>query len=869
MSLAAGQTLTHYEILGPLGAGGMGEVYRARDTRLEREVAIKVLPEELADDEERLRRFEREAKTLASLNHTNVAGIHGVDQVDDVCFLALELVPGEDLSERLERGPLPVAEAIDVCRQIAEGLEAAHEAGVVHRDLKPANVRVTPEGVVKLLDFGLAKPLGPRARSEGTSSAESDSFLMTEEGLVLGTPTYMSPEQARGKLVDRRTDIWAFGCVLYECLTGRRAFGGETFSDVVASIVQGDVDWSARPAATPAHVRRLLRRCFDKDARTRLRDVGEARVALASEPEAAEVRTSSGGRFVPGLVAGAVVGALVASVAWGLARFGSQGSSTGAPPAAGNPYYLAIERPGDFPEVSPDGKWLLFDDDEGLWVRDLGQPEAELVLASDERIQAGCWSPDGQSVAFFRGGRLETLALGSAQSEPLCAVSDGVGEVVWGEGGSFLVEISGSIESDGVFLLAPGSSELERLEWLDRPDQITPDRLWPTFLPGGQEFLVTTRESDGTWIRVASLEDESLKPLVRATTRSEYVAPGWLAWLDVDRLLVQAFDPETHEVSGRPYELVRGVYGFESRGFAAFTFSDEGTLLYRVPDGKSELEWVARGGRSLGSIAEPDHYGSVRLDPRGERLAYTLENSETGSLDLWVRELARGTSTRITSHERWVSKPRWSPDGTRLAFLADWKGPPHVYLVDLDAREPVEIVPYDGTSHTLSDWTADGAVMYGKRTAGSIHLWMVEVEDLERRALVESPFRHVGATVSRDGEWIAYASDETGTLEIYVATYPAFRDRTRVSTDGGTQARWNEDGTEIYYGTPEGVFAASFDAEGPTIGPPELVVPDWGDNLIEYDVAPDGQRFVVRRSDHADRVPPDRLITDWPRLLER
>lgn len=314
---------------------------------------------------------------------------------------------------------------------------------------------------------------------------------------------------------------------------------------------------------------------------------------------------------------------------------------------------------------------------------------------------------------------------------------------------------------------------------------------------------------------------------------------------------------------------MRGVFGFKSRGDADFTFSDEGTLLYRALHGKSELEWVARGGRSLGSIAEPDHYGAVRLDPRGERLAYTLENSETGSVDLWVRELARGISTRITSHDRWLGTPRWSPDGTRLAFRADWKGPPHVYLVDLDVREPVEIVPYDGSAHVVSDWTADGAVMYGKRTAGSVHLWMVQVDDLEHRALVESPFPHFDATVSRDGQWIAYSSTDTGRAEIYVATFPSIRNRTRVSTDGGEEARWNEDGTEIYYETPEGVFAVSFDAKGPTIGTPELVVPDWGDNMIEFDVAPDGQRFIVRRSDRADRFPPDRLITDWPRLLER
>jgi len=277
LPLASGQSLTHYEILGPIGAGGMGEVYRARDTRLGREVAIKVLPEELAQDDERLRRFEREAKTLASLNHPNIAGIHGVDQAGDVCFLALELVPGEDLGRRLKRGALPVDEALDVCRQIAEGLEAAHEAGVVHRDLKPANVRLTPAGVAKILDFGLAKPIHPRTGREGTSTAESDSFLVTQEGLVLGTPTYMSPEQARGKPVDRRTDIWAFGCVLFECLTGKRAFTGDTFTDVVAAIAGQEPDWDALPPLAP-RVKELLRRCLTKDPRARLRDAGEARV---------------------------------------------------------------------------------------------------------------------------------------------------------------------------------------------------------------------------------------------------------------------------------------------------------------------------------------------------------------------------------------------------------------------------------------------------------------------------------------------------------------------------------------------------------------------------------------------------------------
>ena len=305
MSLASGQTLSFYEILGPLGAGGMGEVYRAKDTRLEREVAIKVLPEHLADDEERLQRFEREAKTLASLNHPNVAGIHGVDQAGDVYFLALELVPGEDLATRLARGPLPVEEAIDVCRQIAEGLEAAHEAGVVHRDLKPANVRITPEGVVKLIDFGLAKAVVEESPSD-PAAAKAAGLLVTQEGLVLGTPTYMSPEQARGDQVDRSTDIWAFGCALYECLAGGRAFTGDSLTDVLAAIIHEEPDWSALPAATPPSVRELLKRALIKDPRERLHDVGEARLTLARASVAA-----SGLSRRTGVVAGALALALV------------------------------------------------------------------------------------------------------------------------------------------------------------------------------------------------------------------------------------------------------------------------------------------------------------------------------------------------------------------------------------------------------------------------------------------------------------------------------------------------------------------------------------------------------------------------------
>ncbi|MFT5050574.1 MAG: serine/threonine protein kinase [Chlamydiales bacterium] len=418
MTLASGQSLSFYEILGPLGAGGMGEVYLARDTRLNREVAIKVLPEELADDEERLRRFDREAKTLASLNHTNIAGIHGIDQVDDICFIAMELVPGEDLEQHLAQGALPIDEAIDVCRQIAEGLEVAHEAGIVHRDLKPANVRITPDGVVKVLDFGLAKPTGPVRGGSGAGSdtftpVKPDSFLMTEEGMVLGTPTYMSPEQARAKSVDRRTDIWAFGCVLFECLTGKRAFGGDSMTDVLAAIVTEEPDWNALPADTPAHLRELLARCLAKDPRTRLRDIGEARVRLAEPQSLFEGHDPDGVQPQPRVLRQkAWLPWAVAIAAAGLAgaNFFLKGAEQAAP---SRQVRFTIQHPSEGsaivynPVVAPDGSYIAYIAGEGnverLWVRELDADEPR-VLPGTEGARAPFSSPDGRFLGRMRWG---------------------------------------------------------------------------------------------------------------------------------------------------------------------------------------------------------------------------------------------------------------------------------------------------------------------------------------------------------------------------------------------------------------------------------------------------------------------------------
>jgi len=649
MSLAAGQTLSFYEILGPLGAGAMGEVYRAKDTRLDREVAIKVLPEHFADDEERLRRFEREAKSIAALNHPNVAQIHSVDQVEDTCFLVLELVPGETLEYRIARGALPLDEALDVCCQIADGLEAAHEAGVIHRDLKPANVRITPDGKVKVLDFGLAKPTGPDADVESTT----DSVLATEEGRLLGTPTYMAPEQARGKHIDRRVDVWAFGCVLFECLTGKRAFDGETIADVIARVLEDAPRWERLPPETPVHVREVLERCLAKDPRERLRDVGDASLLLTGPFEAGPKAASSTPRRS---LVFFVAGALSVSALWLCARL----TAELPPDANGRPYHFGLEMGPEARDtwIAPDGTSFVYWQDEALYLRRLDEDRSRLIPGTEGAwVNSTCWSPDSRSIVFGRGGSLETLELGEAKSVRRCRVAARPSFVSWSRQDALLFEIHATPQSDGLYLHRAGAAEVEPLDWIDVAQQVSPDLSWPSFLPDGDRFLVTlSAQGEDPWIHVASLEARNTRPLVPAQTRAEYVAPGWLAWLDRGRLLVQAFDAQTAELSGAPRELVGGVDGFVSTGSAKYRFSAEGTLAYWPVRPPSELEWFSRDGRHLGAAAAARPYEIVRLDPDGTRIATTMTDPTTGSEDLWLIELGRDTPRRLT-RLAWPAQP--------------------------------------------------------------------------------------------------------------------------------------------------------------------------------------------------------------------
>jgi hypothetical protein len=865
LPLASGQLLTHYEILGPLGAGGMGEVYRARDTRLERQVAIKVLPEELAHDDERLRRFEREAKTLASLNHPNVAGIHGLDQVDDVCFLALELVPGQDLSERLKRGALPVDEALDVCRQIAEGLEAAHEAGVVHRDLKPANVRLTPEGVAKVLDFGLAKPIRPKPSREGTSTAESDSFLVTEEGLVLGTPTYMSPEQARGKPVDRRTDIWAFGCVLFECLTGKRAFGGDTFTDIVAAIAGQEPDWDALPPLAP-RVEELLRRCLTKDPRARLRDAGEARVQLqlaldapgrgaaSAAPSSAPVEEAKRKRSTA-LLAGALGLAAGGALVYGLRSTRSDATevSTVSPPL-----HVVFEElsSGSFAvdiAISPDGASVAWTQMDGIHVRNLGSLAGALLVESgvgegkrpEDAPICVTWSPDGRELAYIADDVLWRVPVGGGPSMRVADAASAPkspGAVFWTLDDELVFK-----GKDGLTVVAVPARGGEVVTRLEVDPKTTQHFDGVAALPDGS-LLVVPHRVGLTHADVISLaRNGELRDLVQL--------PGWetggigygAGQIVVERkadgessLWTIGFSLERGEILGEPTLLMATA--------SPFSISADGTLAYLKREGKLAVEpvWVNERGviEPFGRKLEGEFLLSVPSHD-GRRVITTAPG--VGST-IWAHDLDRGVTTAVLkSEEQVVVVAGTLPDGRILG----WTLEDVTVAFPLDGQgEPEEI-----TKGALASVSRDGKLgllLFGAN-GGDQRLEVLHLADgavTPFRALkVDEPML---PSISPDGRFALYGANTAGDMQAHLAPFPSGNGDWQVSTDGADFAWFNGKGDTIYLarggvplGGPIEVWSVTFQSEPEVrLGIPEPLFVLEGEEVTLTGYHPTEERFL-------------------------
>jgi Tol biopolymer transport system component len=848
MDLSTGRTLSFYEILEPLGAGGMGEVYRARDTKLDREVAIKLLPEELAGDVERLQRFEREAKTLASLSHTNFAHVYGVDQVGDHCFIAMELVHGEELAERIERGKLPVRDALVVARQLAEALEVAHEAGVVHRDLKPGNVRITPEGVVKVLDFGLAKPMVPGGEGSGAGSAQSDSFLATRDGVVLGTPIYMSPEQARGKPVDRRADIWAFGCVLYECLTGVRAFGRDSMTDVLAAIVGEEPDWSRLPRL-PARVEELLRRCLVKDPRGRLRDIGEARVLL--QPERLlelerERREEAGGGARWPLALGALALGLVGG-AFGVSRvLGDAAPGAGGPTLADAPVVRfavspRIDGDGDVipwgdPRLSPDGRAVLSPGREELVIRALGSLDVTTIP-----IEAGArhaaWSPDGRAIVYtnpvglFRvpseGGRPLRLVSyesgGSAAGNPPAWLDDGrIAFAYTDEGGASLRAVP-SAGGDPVRLVSFEGKGIGR----DHFHDVAP-------FPGGRVLAVLHGGlSDDYDIVVV---DGSEVTVVLDLAEGELRTPSWVpaGYLTFGRgsvsdgeLWAVPFSLERLEATGEPFQLESGV--------DSPSVSPDGSLVYveHLDERSSRLAWWSPGeereafGRAHeGTLSQPT------LASDGKSIAYVVD--QDGSFEVWHHDLDRGVSLRLHSSEQRILATRPLPDGTVMygqlpEDRANW-GELTTHRVAVSGLEE----PAAWLRGLVLDVAPDG------RTAMVIELdedeqpqtFAVDLDAPDKRRPVDLGAGENGLAISPDARWMLFAGGAGTDRQVYLRGFPEGDEVWRVSVDGAESAMFSEDGDEIVYVKEGALFRVSLETEPEVrLGSPEELGELGGEGL--------------------------------------
>ena len=868
MSVTSGSQLGAYQVLAPLGAGAMGEVWRARDGKLGREVAIKVLPEHFASDADRLRRFEREAKTLASLNHPNVAQIFGVDQVDETCFLVLELVEGESLEERLKRGPLPLAEALDVCRQIAEGLEAAHEAGVIHRDLKPANVRLTPDGRVKLLDFGLAKP----ARESGDPATSTDSVLSTEAGRLLGTPTYMAPEQARGKPIDRRVDIWAFGCVLYECLTAQRAFAGETLTDVFAAVIEREPDWSRLPAATPAGVRELLRRCFAKDPRARLRDVGEARLLLADPAARAEVPAASAAAR-RGPRAAVIAGVALVAAAGGAALVLSLGgTSTPAAPAVRRFELTGVSSTGfGITAISPDGRWLAWSEsarENPIHVRRLDTFEDRTIPDSDDGTWP-CFSPDSRSLAFFVHGRgLLRVALEPGAAVQTITAEANTGTCAWGTDGTIVFDggVRDGAPHVGLMRVAASGGRPEVLTTADLAHgELRHNR--PQFLPDGRT-VVFQAISDATFlIQAVDLVTGERRTIVERGASPTYLPTGHLAYGNLDRneLLVAPFDLGSLRFTGPAIVAVPSVARRASG--LCYAVSDDGTLVYDPEVAESLLVWFDRDGKRTTLDAESGLWVQPRLSPDGRRLL--VRQVDMPNCLLWVVDLDRGVKSRleleVDPHDAF-----WTLDGRAIVYEGWGEGAAGVYRWSVDGGEPEKLA--DAPQHQLvcSSLSPDGrfaALISAMAAATAPDIEILDLQTGERTSFLATKATETRPAFSPDGRALAYQSDDTGQAEIYLRPFPGHGAAVRVSTEGGRWPVWSRDGRELTFAKDRALYTAEVQTTPELrVGTPVLLFESQSRSTLPgaYDVSADGQRFAAAvSSQDADEALVSRVVTNW------
>jgi Tol biopolymer transport system component len=893
MGLGVGSKLGPYEITGPLGAGGMGEVYRARDARLSRDVALKVLREAFAADAERMARFEREAKVLASLNHPNIASIYGLEESNGVRALIMELVEGPTLAERITRGALPVEEALIIARQIAEGLEYAHERGIIHRDLKPGNVKVTADGHVKLLDFGLAKALEGETAEEDLQNSPTLSMAATRAGVLLGTAAYMSPEQARGKRVDRRTDIWAFGCVLCELLTGKTAFAGETISDTLAAVIRGEPDWKSLPASVPRRIRALLGRCLEKNLKQRLQAIGEARIvldeAIAGTPEEAAPAPAGATQplwrhALPWALASVAIAFAIALAAlyWrgnqAEPRQVMQASLVLPEPLAG----VFSPNPGSPIALSADGSRLVFAGAPAgkppqLYVRPLEQQTATPIPGTEGAI-APFFSPDGRWIGFFADGKLRRVSLQGGPATALCDAT---------------IPHGASWSSDGSIIYAPNlGSGLLRIpseggtpQTLTTPDakQQELSHRWPQMLPGNKAVLftiqVTTQSSyDEARIAVLSLQTGKWRTILEGGSYARYVASGHIVYAHAGTLMVVPFDVARLQVTGSPAPVQEGVITTAATsGGAEYDVAESGLLAYvpgsaRPPE--RSLVWVDRQGVSRELAVPLNSYAMPRISPDGKLVAVQVMSG--GPEDLWIYEFERNTLMRFTFGGG-AAYPIWTPDSRRIIFRT--RMPAFSFRSKaangVGAEESVLGKDFDDFGATPSSVSPDGKTLLFERhgPTGAAGAYTIPLEGSGKaQAVLQSNFGQMQATYSPDGHWMVYTSNESGRDEIYVQPFPGPGGKWLLSADGGAYPRWAQNGREIFFRSEDRMMSVPVETQ-PTfkVGTARMLFRGGGYVALgNYDVAPDSQHFLMIKEKEAPASAKElNIILHWTDELRR
>jgi len=873
----------------------MGEVYRAKDPKLGRDVAIKVLPEAFSADAERLRRFEQEAQAAGTLNHPNILSIYDVATHDGSLYVVSELLEGETLRERMNGAALPPRKAIDHALQIAHGLAAAHEKGIVHRDLKPENLFITKDGRVKILDFGLAKLIEPKNESAAQTDVPTR-IVHTNPGAVMGTAGYMSPEQVRGRSVDHRSDIFSFGTVLYEMLSGNRAFKGESAVEALNAILKEDPpDLSTTNSMIAPALERVVRHCMEKSPEERFQSARDLAFALeavsgfsSSQTFATDVvpppsvRQKSRERLA-WIIAGAMLLGLLAALPFAVSYFRRA-------PVEANVIRFPVSLPDNVKfvadvemhnlSISPDGQRLAFvAESEGqkmLWVRSLNALAAQSLPGTEGAISP-FWSPDSRYLAFFAEGKLKKIEAAGGSLQTVCNMpteAEAVG--TWGHDGTILFTIgvvTGRISSQGIYRVSAGGG----VPTLLIKTAEGAFNYWVHFLPDGRHFLFFARneKDEDSGIHVGSIDSAETKLLLQTRSRVEYTPPGYLLYVRDSTLLAQEFDADNLRLTGEPFPVIERLYFFDKTGWAEFSVSENGTLAHMNNIWTTQLVWFDRGGREMERIGAPGEHYDLSLSPDGQKVVMATTDKQTGSGDLWIHDIARDTRTRFTVGSSDDGKAIWSPDGRRLAFFSCCEsGKSTLRIKESSDTTSSGGSPFQSGFHGPTDWSSDGRFIIYRENQPTTQgdLWVLPLFG-EQKAFpfLQTQFEENGARFSPDGRWIAFISNESGRDEIYVTRFDQPGEKWRVSTAGGISPRWRRDGKELFYIAADKKLmsvsvksAATFEASAPTA----LFKID---TIIEgdYEAAGDGQRFLVNSIVAGAQSLPFTVVLNWTKDLKR